>query len=144
MNEKYNGKEKWFDFIFENKLSAIGLIIFIITPGIWTIFFFNRLEFWNMDVIKLLVISISMCAPVFSCCFLILLGCFIQARIDLDYEGMIIASALYSALIFAVVIFFKIVYPKAMTVEKALLVIIGSLGAFLIGNVMGVYKVTRK
>lgn len=143
MNTKTDTKEELLKFLFENKILAIGSIIFLIVPGIWMIFFFNRERFWEMDVVKLIVLSVSICIPVFAYCFLMLFGCFLQFRIDMDYESIVLTSIMLTALTFIITIGIKLCQPD-MRVEHAMLLILSCLLVYTIGNIVGAYRVSRK
>lgn len=143
MKQKNDMKEKLWEFLFENKIIVIGLVIFLIAPGIWTIFFFNRTEFWRMDIIKLLVISASMSTPVFACSYIILRGCRVQGKIEMDEATMVGGSSIYTTFIFFIVMLLKIEYPD-MKAEYAMFVIIFLLLTFVIINIIEVRKINRQ
>lgn len=109
MDTKSNIVDRVFSF-FENHLVVCATaLIGGLAPGVLTIGIFDRNLFLEMDILKLVLLSGSICIPSFGAIYIAFISTFEKNKTVYDVGGRYLALAwAMNAVVFGVVLFAKI------------------------------------
>lgn len=120
--------EKFVEYITDNIAPFILGILGLFVPGILTVFIFNIEFFVEIDIVKLIALSISISAPSFA--FWIFIGCLIDKEGDVFTEWQ--PAFVFNLITFAIMLFIKIVYRNMTSTQF----VIGIASICIIGSVI--------
>lgn len=98
--------EKFVEYITENITPFIIGVLGLFVPGILTIFVFNRDFFIEIDILKLIALSIAISAPSYA--FWVFIGCLINKEGTIFDEWQ--PAFVFNLITFAIMLFIKIIW----------------------------------
>nr|DAM76383.1 MAG TPA: hypothetical protein [Caudoviricetes sp.] len=96
------------EYIDKNMLPFITGAIGVFVPGMLTIFLFNRTIFMKIDIIKLILLSISIGVPSFG--WWTVTGCILSEHRDGNFYSEWQTACLFNFGTFALMLFIKSIY----------------------------------
>ncbi len=125
MDTKSSIVDKIFSFFTNHLVACFTAVIGGIAPGILTIGIFDKNLFIQMDVVKLLLLSSSICLPSFAMIFVAIIAVLEKGKTVYDVGKNYLALALaLNAVVFDFALFAKII-NRSLSLTKYCLIIVG-------------------
>ena len=124
--------ERIAEIISKKLIPFVSALFGLIVPGGITIIIFKMDYFIELDILKLILLSFIISAPVFGYIFLITLMAYEEGNMYQSGEHILIISSIFTLFIFTLVAVYKIICTRVSIKKYVIAIIIFALGYTLL------------